>query len=187
MAGYAHDCTVAIAHQDVVTHPDFDGFAGERMRDAQPGTHAFFFASCDFGFRRTTQLTLFYKSSELRVALRSVNSQRVFRRDGTEGDPHDGISACGEHIHATVLDELTLVVADVVSESKTHAFALTDPVFLHQAHTFGPAVQAILHMLQQLFGVIGDAQVVAGDLALFHQSTGAPAAPVDDLFIRQHS
>ena len=41
-------------------------------------------------------------------------------------------------------------------------------------------------MVQQLLRVVGNGQVVAGNLALFYQRAGAPAAPVDHLLIGQH-
>ncbi|CPM65109.1 Uncharacterised protein [Bordetella pertussis] len=71
-------------------------------------------------------------------------------------------------------------------EGEAQALGLADPVLLHQAHALGPARQVGAHLVQQFFGVIGDAQVVAGDLALFDRGARAPAAPVDDLFVGQH-
>ena len=63
--------------------------------------------------------------------------------------------------------------------------ALADPVGLHGLHALGPARQ-LVEVGQQFFRVLGDAEVVAGDLALFHQRAGAPAAAVDHLFVGQH-
>src|SRR5690625_549948 len=41
---HAHDGTVAIAHQHVVTYPQGNRFAGEWVDDIKSGCHAFFFA-----------------------------------------------------------------------------------------------------------------------------------------------
>jgi hypothetical protein len=80
---------------------------------------------------------------------------------------------------------------NVVRERKAHAFALANPVFLHQAHFVGPAVQggfgvAHLHMVEQLLRVIGDLQVVARNFAFFHHCAGAPTFAVNHLFVGQH-
>src|SRR5690606_41024994 len=61
-----------------------------------------------------------------------------------------------------------------------------DPVRLHDAHALGPAFKVVLDLLEQLLGVVRDAQVVAGDLAALDGSARAPAAPVDDLLVREH-
>ena len=46
---------------------------------------------------------------------------------------------------------------------------------------FGPARQAVLHVLEQLVGILRDLEVVARDLALLDRRAGAPAATVDHL------
>src|SRR5699024_4808830 len=63
--------------------------------------------------------------------------------------------------------------------------ALADPVGLHGAHALGPAVKAI-KALEQLVGVVGNAQVIHRDFALFDGRAGAPAFAVDDLLVGQH-
>jgi hypothetical protein len=122
---------------------------------------------------------------------RGVRGQRVLGRHGAEGHAHDGVGARGEHVHAAVLDQLAPRVADVVREGKAHALALADPVFLHQAHALGPAGQrglgvADLHVVEQLLGVVGDLQVVARDLALFHHARRCASPAVDHLLVGQH-
>ncbi|MCY1533114.1 hypothetical protein D9M68_684260 [compost metagenome] len=107
-------------------------------------------------------------------------------RDGAEGDAHDGVGARGEHVHAAVLDELAARVPDVMREREAQAFALADPVFLHQLDALGPARQLVLGVLEQFFGVVADLQVVAGDLAALDRGAGAPALAVDHLFVGQH-
>ncbi len=47
-----------------------------------------------------------------------------------------------------------VVAADVVREGEAHAFALADPVLLHQLDALGPAGQVLLHVLEQLLGVV---------------------------------
>jgi hypothetical protein len=72
-----------------------------------------------------------------------------------------------------------------VREGEADACALADPVLLHQAHLFRPARQ-LVEFGEQFLGVGGDLHVVHGDLALFDQRAGAPAAAVDDLFVGEH-
>ncbi len=126
------------------------------------------------------------KAASAGLCLRRLRGQRMLGRHGAEGHAHDGVGTRREDVHAPILDQRTALVADVVRERKTHTFALADPVFLHQLDTLGPARQVLLHLLQQLFGVTRDLQVVAGNLALLDRRAGAPAAPVDDLLVGQH-
>src|SRR5690606_16878047 len=186
VGGHAHDGAVAVAHQHVVADPDVDLRAGQRMRDGQAGAHAGLLARGDFGFGGAAQLALFDERRQRGVGLRRMRGQRVLGRHGAERDPHDGVGARGEHVEPAVLDELAVGAGDLVREGEAQALGLADPVFLHDAHALGPAGQAVADLVEQLIGVIGDAQVVAGDLALLDQRAGTPAAPVDDLFVGQH-
>ena len=191
MGGNAHDGAVAIAHQHIVAHPHLDLCAGEGMRDEQARRLAQLLLGCQFGFGRSALLALSDKGRQLRLGSRCMLRQRVLRRHGAESHAHDGVGTCGEDIHLAVTNQLTVSALDVMVEGKAHASRLADPVFLHQAHLVGPAVQrrlliADLHMVQQLLCVVGDGQVVAGDLALFHQRAGAPATAVDHLLVGQH-
>ena len=126
------------------------------------------------------------KAASAGLRLRRLRGQRVLGRDGAEGHAHDGVGARGEDVHAPALDHFTVVAADVVREGEAHALALADPVFLHQLDALGPARQVLVHVLQQLVGVLRDLQVVAGDLALLDHRAAAPAAAVDDLLVGQH-
>src|SRR5690606_26840143 len=186
VGGHAHHGAVAVAHEHVVADPDGHVRTGEGMLDRQAGGQAFFFARGQVRFRGAAFLALFDEGGQGGVVARRMTRQRVFRGHGAEGDAHDGVGARGEDVQAAVLDEFALFVTDVVGEGEAHALALTDPVFLHQAYALGPAGQAVLDRVQQFFGIVGDAQVVAGDLALFHQCARAPAAAVDDLLVGQH-
>ncbi len=186
VGGHAHDGAVAVAHEDVVADPHRHGFAREGVDDGQAGGQAFLFARGQFGLGGAALAAGLDEGGQLGVAARRAGGQRVFRRHGAEGDAHDGVGARREDVHQAVLDQPALFVADVVAEGEAHALALADPVFLHQAHAFRPAGQAVLEGVEQFARVVGDAQVVAGDLALFHGRAGAPAAAVDDLLVGEH-
>ena len=115
-----------------------------------------------------------------------MRGQRMLRRHRAERDPHDGVGTRGEHIHAAIADQLPGAVADIVGERKAHTLTLANPVILHQLDALGPTRQAGADMVQQLLRVVGDLEVVARDLALFHHRTGAPALAIDHLLVGQH-
>src|SRR5262249_39556151 len=58
-------------------------------------------------------------------------------------------------------------------------------VLLHQAHLVGPTVER-LERVQELVGVLGDAQEPLGELALLDRGAGAPAAAVDHLLVGEY-
>jgi len=183
---HAHDGAVAVGHEHVVADPDFDLRARDGVRDEQARGHAFFFTRGHFGLGGAAKLALFDERGQRRIVGRRVRGQRVFGRHGAERHAHDRVGAGGEDVQLAVLDQLAVLAGDLVREGKAQAFGLADPVFLHQAHALGPAGQVVLNGAQQFVGVIGDAQVVTGDLALFNEGAGTPAAAVDDLFVGQH-
>ena len=65
------------------------------------------------------------------------------------------------------------------------AVTLADPIALHRFDLFGPTRQMV-QFAEQLLSIGGDPHEIHGDVALFHQGAGTPAAPVDDLLIRQY-
>ena len=186
MRWHAHDGAVAVAHQHIVAHPERHLGAGQRVRDKEAGVHAGFFFHGQLCLRGAAGFAFFDEGRQRRVAGRSVHRQRMLRCHGAKGDAHDRVRPRGEHIHAPLADQGAAGIFNGVREGKAHAFALADPVFLHQLDALGPAGQAGLHMVEQLLRVVGDLQVIARNFALFHQRAGAPAAPVDHLLIGQH-
>ena len=62
-----------------------------------------------------------------------------------------------------------------------------DPVALHGEHAIGPVAFELLHVVQQLVGVGGDAQEPLFQGALFDgRGFVTPAAAVDHLLVGQH-
>ncbi|OIQ64285.1 hypothetical protein GALL_541640 [mine drainage metagenome] len=98
---------------------------------------------------------------------------------GAVGDAHDGVGTGGEY------PQFFLPAIQLVREGEAHAGALADPVGLHGPDPLRPARQ-LVEVGQQRFGVLRDAEVIAGNFALLDHGAGAPAAPVDDLFVGQH-
>ena len=184
---HTHHGAIAIAHQHIVADPHRQRCGAERMLHQQAGVHAVFLLGGELGLGAAAALAGFDKGRQRRVAECRLLGQRVFWGHRTKGHAHDGVGPGGEHVHAAVADQGTVGSADVVRESKAQAFALANPVFLHQLDTLGPARQLVLHMVQQLFGIGRDLQVVAWNFAFFYHCAGAPALAVNHLLIGQHS
>ena len=187
----AHHRAVAVAHQHIVADPQVDRFAAQRVPHLQPGRQALFLAQRELGFAGAALLALLDERRELGVALRRVRGQRMLGGDGAEGHAHDRVGARREDPQLAVLDRPAVLVLDGVREGEAHAFALADPVLLHQPHALGPAVQVVRvrgvgDVGEQLVGVVGDGEVVAGDLAPLDRRAAAPAAAVDDLLVGEH-
>ncbi len=182
---HAHHRAVAVAHQHVVADPDLDALAGQRVRHVQTGRHALLLHRRDVGLDHAAPATFVDERGELRVRLRRLLRQRMLGGHRRERHAHDRVRARRENVHAAVADQLAIVAADIVREREAHALALADPVRLHRLHAFGPAGH-LVQVFEQLLGVVGDAKVVAGDLALLDDRAGAPAAPVDHLLVCEH-
>jgi len=186
VAGHAHHGAVAVADQHVVADPDRNRLVCQRVVDEQAGVDALLFLRRQFGLGGAAGLAFGDERGDLRVACRRVQRQRVLGCHGAEGHAHDGVGAGREDKHAPVGQRLTVGALDGVREGEAHAFALADPVLLHQLHALGPARQVVLHLVEQLVGVGRDVQVVAGNLALFDRRATAPATAVDHLFVGEH-
>ena len=153
MRRHTHHSAVAIRHQHIVTHPNGNLVARQRVRDKQARGHAHLVFHRQLRFGRAASLALLQKSRQLRVAGRRMQRQWMLGRHSAKSHTHDGVGTRCEHKHAAVTDQRARCVLDVVWERKAHAFALADPVFLHQAHALGPALErglviADLHMVQ---------------------------------------
>ena len=154
---HAHHGAIAVAHEHVVAHPHFDRLACERVRDGQAGAHAFFFFDSQLGFGGAALLASFNKLGQGRLLERCIRSQWMLRGHSTKRHTHDGVRACGEHIHLAVLNELAVSTANVMRKRKAHTGGFANPVFLHQLHALGPAGQLVAgDKVEQLFCVIGD-------------------------------
>ena len=89
-------------------------------------------------------------------------------------------------MHFATVNQRAARIRNFMCECKTHADAFANPVFLHEFHALWP--RQIIQIIEQLFRVfrLGDVQIIPWDFALLDQCTAAPAAPVDDLLIRQN-
>ena len=188
MRRHPHHRPISIRHQNIVTHPNSDRLPRQRMLHIKTSRHSQLVFNRQLSLSSPPRLALFNKRSQRRITSSRMHSQRMLRCHSTKRHTHDGVSTCREHIHATILNQGARSITDIVGERKTHTFALANPVLLHQPHFVWPACQGgfvvtDLHMVQQLLRVMRDVEVVTRNLALFHQSTGAPTAAIDHLLI----
>ena len=65
------------------------------------------------------------------------------------------------------------------------ALGAADPVALHGQHPLRPAIDKIIHVVQQPLGVLGDLEVPLGQQSLGHHRAATLAQPGDHLLVRQ--
>ena len=176
---HRHHRALAVAHQHVVADPHRDRLAGERMGHLEAGVHALLFHRRHVGFGDAALLAFGDEGGERGIVLRRAGGERMLGGHRAEGHAHDGVGAGGEH------PQLFVLAVQLIREGEAHADALADPVGLHGLHPLRPARQGV-EAGQQLVGVLGDAEEVHRDVALFDQRAGAPAAPVDHLLVGEH-
>ena len=106
----------------------------------------------------------------------------MIRRQGNEACTEQCVRPCRENFDAGV--EIGRRVA-VPLELHLQAFRPADPVRLHGAHLFRPALQ-LLNFFQKVLGIMRDVEEPLCQFALLNQRARAPAAPVDHLFVCQN-
>ena len=96
---------------------------------------------------------------------------------GQIGRAHEGIRTGG-------VDGQSLIVVFNV-EGDLHAFRTADPVALHGLNGIRPVVQRV-QIVQQFVSVSGDFDKPLWDLFTLNFGVAAPAAAVDNLFVREN-
>ena len=177
MGRHRHHRALAVAHQHEVGDIDRHLFAGDRVARLDAGVHPLLFHRLDGRLGGLLVLALVDEGQQLRVVDRAAQRQRVLGRHRHIGDAHQGIGAGGEDLQRLV----TLGQAEV----HLHPFGAADPVLLHRAHLFGPALE-LVQVRQQLIGIGGDFHEVLRDLAALDRRIATPATAVDHLLVGQH-
>ena len=149
------------------------------MRDVKARGDTLLFHSGHVGFRDRALGAFSDEGLKLRLTLRKALREGMLSGDRHKGHTHHRVGT--GRVHSKFL----LFPVDFVGEGKVHADTLADPVLLHAAHLFGPAVK-LLEIIQKFLGVLGDAQVVTRDFTLFNLCARAPAATVDYLFVGEN-
>ena len=105
---------------------------------------------------------------------------------GHIGGAHQGVGAGGVDLQIIgIISFETLLTFRGYLKTHLHAARFADPVALHGFDLLGPMLEFV-EVGQQLFGIIGDFEVIHRDFALFNQRARAPAAPVDYLLVGEH-
>ncbi len=172
-----HQGTGAVVSQHEVGDPDRDLFLSQRVNRLETGVDAALFHGGQLGLRGLAVSALLDKLSHVPMALRRLFRQRMLCGHGHVAHPHQGVGARGVNGQATV--------PVFQREGQLGTFRLADPVALHGLDLLRPVFQ-LVQIVQQLFGVIGNADKPLGNLLLFHQGPGTPAPAVDYLLVGQN-
>jgi len=100
---HTHHSAIAVRHEHVIAHPHFDLRARQRVRDKQARGHALFLLRGQLGFGSATALAFFEEGSQDGVACRGVQREWMLGGHRTKRHTHDGVGACGKHIHLALL------------------------------------------------------------------------------------
>ena len=176
----SHHGAFAVAHEDVVGNPDFNGFTRERMLDVKARRDALLFHGSHVGFRHAALGAFSNEGLQIRTIFGEVGSEGMFGSDGDERHAHERIGT------SRINGEALLFAGQFVREAKRHAFGTANPVLLHAANLFGPAVKRF-DVVEEFLRVLRNAEVITRNFALFNNRAGAPAAAFNNLLVGQHS
>ena len=182
MGGAAEDRAGAIVHEHEVgdidrqAHPRPEGMDG-----LQAGVVALLLGGLDRGKTGSGMPRPGDEVGELRVFLGKLRRQRMVGRDRQKTRAEEGVVARGEDFDRVAVG--TGIADD--GEADAEALRLADPVPLHEADFFGPAVETV-DRRQQVLGIGGDAEEPLGELALLDRRAGTPAAAVDHLLVGEN-
>ncbi len=93
MRRHSHHRALAIAHQHIVGHPDFELRARQRMDHVQAGRHTALLGSGEICLHDAAALTLIDEGRELRIVACGCGGQRMLGRHCTVGRAQQRICA----------------------------------------------------------------------------------------------
>ncbi len=181
MGRAGEDGARAVFRQDEVGDPDGDFRPCKGMDGLQARVPADLLGLVDVGLGRAAGTAFGDEVSDGRVGLRQGLGDGMVRRDAHEGRAIQRVRAGGVDFQ-TVRRSRRRFARPFPGHLQT--LGPTDPVLLHQPDLLGPAVQG-LQTVDQVVGIVGDAQEPLVQLALFDHRARTPAAPVDHLLIGQ--
>ena len=176
----SHHGTRAVVGQHVVSGPDGNLFAVDRVHGVGPEEYAGLLSLGGLSLDFRGLLGSLDVGVELSLVLfgDELGGQFGVGRDDDVGGTVESVRTRGEHRDG--------LVATVDMEIDVGAFGAADPVALHRQHVFGPAVLQLLHIVEQAVGVVGDLEVPLVELAFGDLGLAALAAPVHHLLVREH-
>ena len=188
MGRTAEDRARPVLHQHEIG--DIDGQAPlgiERVQHFKASVVALLLRSLDRGDGRAEPARLLDERMKRRVVLRSRRGQRMVGRDRHELRAEQGVGPCRVDVEFArpgfALERAKRRRID--DEAKRQSLRAPDPVLLHQADFFRPALEMI-EARQEIVGIVGDLEEPLGELALLDRRARAPAAPVDHLLVGEH-
>ena len=149
------------------------------MLDAEACRNTFLLHRGHIGFGNGAFAAFVDEGLEFGFVFCQTECKRMLGSNGSERDAHDRVRTC------CVNTKFFLFAVEFVREGEVDTVGLADPVFLHAADLFGPALK-LVEVFQEFFGVLSNSEVIAGDLTFFNDSAASPAASFDHLFVRQN-
>ncbi|MCL4101981.1 hypothetical protein MMG03_001568 [Fibrobacter succinogenes] len=165
VGGHSHDSAGAVSSQNVVSHPNRNLGAGQRVDGVGAREHAGLFLG-EFG---TVQVAL--EGGSVNVGFHSFllfrgsegRNQLVFRSHHHVGCAKQGIATGGINAEL-VFGGLAVCISDC--EIHFCTLALADPVLLHVLHALGPI--QLIEALQQAVAIMGDTHEPLLQVTAFH-------------------
>ena len=182
--GHGHNRTGTVVGQHVVGGPHGQLCAGQRVDRVAAGEHAGLLAlgglAIDIAQRLNVLAVLL--QGGLLLGCHDLLGERRIRSNHDEGGTVQGVGAGSEHgegFGGLILGRLNL-------EAHLSTLGAANPIALHEQHAVGPLALQLLHVVQQLLGVVGDLEVPLVQGLLGHGGAAALAGTVDDLLISEH-
>ena len=171
----------AIAHQHEIGDIDRQVPIGvKRVFDEKAGIEAQFFARLNIGFRCAALGAFGAKRGQRVIFCGQAYGQRMVGRNGAKAR---AIKRVGAGCVNLKRGKITMRRNQLKGACQTLRAA--DPIGLHQAHFFRPALQSV-QRAQQLFRMVRDFQKPLRQLFLLDRRARAPALAVNHLLIGQH-
>ena len=178
MRGHGHDRPGAEIGQHVVGRVDRDLLPVHRIGRAHAEPDARLGPlgrlPLDLGQGAHAEPVVLERRALIRVT--QLFGQGSVGRHGHERRPEQGVRAGGEDPDEPVADR----------EVDLGALRAPDPVLLHEQDPVRPRAPELLHVVQQPVGVLRDAEVPLGQLALGDRGPAALAVSLDHLLVGQH-
>ena len=183
--GHSHNRAGTVVGQHVVRSPDGQLRASQRVDCVAAGEHAGLLTVGGLAVNIAQCLDVFtvLLQGGLLLGGHNLPGERRIRSNHDEGCTVQGVRAGGEHgegLSGLVLGRLNL-------EAHLSTLRAANPVALHEQHAVRPLALQLLHVIQQLLGVIGDLEVPLVQRLLRHGSTATLTRTVHNLLVREHS
>ena len=183
MSGHRHDRTGAVVHQHVISNPDRNFLARERIDRVMTGRDSCFRAIVRDAVFFVFRLRFLDVGGELGVRARETLGERVLGCEHYERGTVDGVESGGEDADRVV--PIGAIGAIGEREVDPGAFRAANPILLERQDRRRPSLQR-LHRLEELVSVIRDPEKPLFELFGNHFGIAPPTAPIDHLLVGKH-